>query len=370
MKNDIRLLNHDALKAAVERKQLKQWWLAEQIGVSRYTVLRWLNGKIRHIQTENLERLAALLECTPKELEVDDRLFSSSLADRRHRCAVEIIDHDLAEILRKADCFELYETIVKSLDLESVSSHHQFDAYCTLSSSLINQAKFDEATRVGLKASDLAQVTGNNEHQIKALGLLVVCHSALGDFAQAQNEMAAIEGFRDLVAPELFVRERARGLQTYAMMKAYDRAIELFDAMADDFARYVSDQSAHAIAFYTVGNCYFQLSRFCEAERCYEKGYAAAASFPAMLLECQIGLARVRHELSGLCDWADVKKIEERFGRSARSRLSSVLLRAANYRHEGRIAKSKAELRRGMSLFKTSPVILKQLSAEIEAMSV
>ncbi len=370
MKTDIRLLDHDALRVAVDRKQLKQWWLAEQIGVSRFTVLRWLNGKIKHIRAENLERLAVLLDCAPKELEIDDRLFPHSLTDRRRRCAIEIIDHDLAEILRKAGCFELYETIVKSLDLESVSSHHQFDAYYTLSSALINQAKFDEATRVGLKASSLAQVTRNNEHQIKALGLLVVCHSALGDFAQAQNEMAAIQGFRDRVAPELFVREQARGLQTYAMMKAYDRAIELFDAMADDFVRYVSDQSAHAIAFYTVGNCYFQLSKYREAERYYQKGYAAAVSFPAMLLECQIGLARVRHELSGCCDWADVKQIEERFGSSARSRLSFVLLRAANYRHEGRIAKSKAELRRGMLLFRTSPVILKQLTAEIEAMTV
>ena len=227
MKNDIRLLNHDALKTAVERKQLKQWWIAEQVGVSRYTVLRWLSGKIRHIRTENLERLAALLECAPKELEIDDRLFSSSLTDRRRRCAIEVIDCDLAEILRKAGCFELYETIVKSLDLEGVSPGHQFDAYYTLASSLINQAKYDEAIRVGLKASTLAQVTGNNEHQIKALGLLVVCHSAQGDFIRAQSEMSAIQGFRDLVAPELFVREQARGLQTYAMMKAYDRAIDV-----------------------------------------------------------------------------------------------------------------------------------------------
>src|SRR4030095_9728316 len=42
---------------------LTQWWVAEQIGVDRRTVMRWANGQVRSIRKENAVALADVLDC-------------------------------------------------------------------------------------------------------------------------------------------------------------------------------------------------------------------------------------------------------------------------------------------------------------------
>ena len=52
-------LNSAWLRNRVAELGLKQWWLAEQVGVDKKTVIRWLHGHVRSIQSTNAAALAA-----------------------------------------------------------------------------------------------------------------------------------------------------------------------------------------------------------------------------------------------------------------------------------------------------------------------
>lgn len=63
MKKDL-LLNSIFLKNKLVENGIKQWWLAEQVGVDRKTVVRWVQGKVKSIQSENAEALCKILNCS------------------------------------------------------------------------------------------------------------------------------------------------------------------------------------------------------------------------------------------------------------------------------------------------------------------
>lgn len=62
------LLNATALRNRVAELGLRQWWLAEQLGVDRRTVLRWINGQVRSITPERARDLAQVLACRIEDL--------------------------------------------------------------------------------------------------------------------------------------------------------------------------------------------------------------------------------------------------------------------------------------------------------------
>lgn len=63
-------LNSAWLRNRVAELGLKQWWLAEQIGVDKKTVIRWLHGHVRSIQHSNATALAGVLGCRLSDLEL------------------------------------------------------------------------------------------------------------------------------------------------------------------------------------------------------------------------------------------------------------------------------------------------------------
>jgi DNA-binding Xre family transcriptional regulator len=70
IKRDI-ILNSIFLKNKVTELGIKQWWLAEQVGVDRKTVIRWLQGQVKSIQLENAEALAKILNCRIEDLSLE-----------------------------------------------------------------------------------------------------------------------------------------------------------------------------------------------------------------------------------------------------------------------------------------------------------
>lgn len=72
MKRKELILNSIFLKNRILELGIKQWWLAEQIGVDRKTVIRWVQGQVRSIQHENAEALAQILNCKVEDLSLSD----------------------------------------------------------------------------------------------------------------------------------------------------------------------------------------------------------------------------------------------------------------------------------------------------------
>ncbi len=65
-------LNPTWLRNRLAQLGLRQWWLAEQLGVDRKTVLRWVNGQVRSIQPAKAQALASVLNCSVDELLLHD----------------------------------------------------------------------------------------------------------------------------------------------------------------------------------------------------------------------------------------------------------------------------------------------------------
>lgn len=94
--------------------ELKQWWLAEAIGVDRKTIGRWLTGQTKKIQKENLIKLAEILECLEDDLILADEtsLFASS---EEQKAAAKLIDQEnLLEILTPSGKWPLLEGLIKA----------------------------------------------------------------------------------------------------------------------------------------------------------------------------------------------------------------------------------------------------------------
>lgn len=50
------------LPARIQRLGLKMWWVAEQSGVSRHTLQRWVTGKSKFAYTDTYQSVDALLK--------------------------------------------------------------------------------------------------------------------------------------------------------------------------------------------------------------------------------------------------------------------------------------------------------------------
>lgn len=56
-------LRSEVVRAILLREDMRQWWVAERVGVHKTTLRRWLSGEIGAVHQENLARLADVL-CT------------------------------------------------------------------------------------------------------------------------------------------------------------------------------------------------------------------------------------------------------------------------------------------------------------------
>lgn len=68
MPRDLVKIDARAFDREIRKQGLKIWWMAEQIGVDRKTVSRWVNGKVNWARIENLLAVSALLGCSPEAL--------------------------------------------------------------------------------------------------------------------------------------------------------------------------------------------------------------------------------------------------------------------------------------------------------------
>ena len=54
-------LNSNKVRERIQALDLKHYWVAEEAGVHKTTLRRWLNGRITQVKTKNVARLACVL---------------------------------------------------------------------------------------------------------------------------------------------------------------------------------------------------------------------------------------------------------------------------------------------------------------------
>lgn len=108
------LLNLAAVVDRLRELELKQWWLADQLGVDRKTVARWLSGRVKRISPDNLANLAAALSSTPEALTLRDSADAFATREEQAEAARLIADTRLIETLGPQHQWKVLESLIKA----------------------------------------------------------------------------------------------------------------------------------------------------------------------------------------------------------------------------------------------------------------
>jgi transcriptional regulator with XRE-family HTH domain len=139
----VRLDTH-ALVARFEASGLKQWALAERLGVHRKTVSRWLTGRIQRVERVNAEALAQILACPLDALLVGDGAVYATAAEQA-RAASLVRERELVELLSPTADWELAERLVKATLRPELALDDLGRLYNLLSITAWRQQRYDEA---------------------------------------------------------------------------------------------------------------------------------------------------------------------------------------------------------------------------------
>jgi tetratricopeptide (TPR) repeat protein len=149
---------------------LTQWWVAEQIGVDRRTVMRWANGQVRSIRSDNAQALADVLDCRLHDLlEVRDAAALGTVEDQR-AAARALVDAGVLDRLGPSHQWSLAESLLKATAVRGLPADILGRLYYQLGVACWRQDKLAEAGRHNDAALAIALRSGDSELEVRALG--------------------------------------------------------------------------------------------------------------------------------------------------------------------------------------------------------
>jgi tetratricopeptide (TPR) repeat protein len=179
-------LNSAWLRNRVAELGLKQWWLAEQIGVDKKTVIRWLHGHVRSIQPGNAAALASVLACRVEDLELPRDAVDLASPDDQRAAAALLATSSLLDTLGPIGEWDVIERLLKAVAVPDLPLHVLGTIYHRLSIACWRQSKLAEAAVYNRAALDAAERCGDKALLGGALGTRANLHHWRGECAQAQ----------------------------------------------------------------------------------------------------------------------------------------------------------------------------------------
>lgn len=180
-------LNSTWLRNRVAELGLKQWWLAEQIGVDKKTVIRWLHGQVRSIQSTNAVALAGVLGCRVEDLELPREAIDLASADDQRAAAALLATSSLLDQLGPIGEWDVIERLLKAVAVPDLPLHVLGTIYHRLSIACWRQSKLAEAEVYNRAAFDAAERCGDKALLGGALGTRANLLHWRGECAQAQE---------------------------------------------------------------------------------------------------------------------------------------------------------------------------------------
>jgi plasmid maintenance system antidote protein VapI len=198
-------LNSAWLRNRIAELGLKQWWLAEQLGVDKKTVTRWLHGHVRALQAANAHALADVLGCSVAELtRPRDAVDLASPQDQRAAAAL-LATSTLVDKLGPVGEWDVIERVVKAVAVPDLPLHVLGTLYNRLCEACWRQDKLDEAEAVNRAALDVARRCG--DHTLLAQAL---CSQANLLYWRG-DAIAAIARYREGLALQRYLAPRTLG---------------------------------------------------------------------------------------------------------------------------------------------------------------
>lgn len=163
-------LNATALRNRIAELGLRQWWLAEQLGVDRRTVLRWVNGQVRTIGPERAEALAQVLGRPVAELLLHEPAAQLASADDQRRAGQALAASPLLDRLGPVGEWDVAEQLFRAAAVPDLPVHVLGRLYHQLSVTCWRQGKLAEAEAHNAAALALARRCGDQALLAEALG--------------------------------------------------------------------------------------------------------------------------------------------------------------------------------------------------------
>ena len=198
-------LNSTWLRDRLAAQGLMQWWVAEQIGVDRRTVMRWVNGQVRAIRAANARALAGVLGCAGDEL-LQRRGAAPLASDEDRRAAgLALAQAGVLDRLGPVHQWHVAEALLKATAVPDLPLPVLGSLYWQLGVACWRQDKLAEAQRHNDTALAIAQRTGDRGLTVRALGSRANLSHWRGDCADA------IADWRAALADARYVEPRERG---------------------------------------------------------------------------------------------------------------------------------------------------------------
>jgi hypothetical protein len=150
-------LNSTWLRNRVAELGLRQWWLAEQVGVDRKTVLRWVNGQVRSIQPANARVLAGVLGCRVDEMLLQAAAQQLASPEDQRAAGLALAASTLMDRLGPVGEWNVIEQLVRAAAVPDLPLHVLGRLYHQLCVACWRQDKLDDAARHNDAALALAR---------------------------------------------------------------------------------------------------------------------------------------------------------------------------------------------------------------------
>lgn len=155
------LLNLCFLENRIRELDLKNWWVAERIGVDRKTLTRWLTGKVKTIRDENLAALAECLKCNLEDLVLHDESMLMASQEEQSIAAQLMIQENLLATLTPLGQWPLLESMVKATLQPNLPLPLMGKLYNLLSICAWRQDQLDKAEAFARRALSIGEKVGS-----------------------------------------------------------------------------------------------------------------------------------------------------------------------------------------------------------------
>lgn len=361
-------LNSGFLVTRIDDLGLRRWWIAEQIGVDRRTLYRWLSGKTGRIPDAKLRRLAEIVKVDVPDLLTTAQPFTATAADQV-RAARSLLDSNLLESLMPPHQFGLFERLAKGLVVEGLSDEELGHLYMAISLALFRQSKLDDAFHYASLARQIARTLGDRHLQLRAAMQLSFREYVRGDHLlairldHANLRLARALRHRRLTAANLSnLGDQYCGLGRWQASEAMQReAIRLYE----------QEQVPTSLVFCHLGLVMLYLGKqdhgLAEHHLGVARSIAVEAGFQRGLADCDlfesVWLAETGRSGDAV---ARLDAALDAYRRLTIQEPRTYALAARVYRLVGRLADAASVLRQGFDLVQKNetPGLARELIAE------
>jgi len=198
-------LNSAWLRNRVTELGLKQWWLAEQIGVDKKTVIRWMHGHVRSIQVSNAQALAGVLGCRSADLELPRGAIDLATPEDQRAAAALLATNALLDRLGPVGEWDVIESLLKAVAVPDLPLHVLGTLYNRLCIACWRQSKMEQAEAYNRAAFDAARRCGDQ-------AMLAGAHASQANLLHWRGDcVQAIEAYRAGLALRRFIEPVAVG---------------------------------------------------------------------------------------------------------------------------------------------------------------